>query len=103
MTTIFDIINNAKNPLNLKPMVLIMDQVIYVRAIEISWRHQELFQDLVLRLGTFHTTSALLSDIGQGFGAARLQDIVINFKVITEGSVEKILHGKHYNRAVGFS
>ena len=40
--------------------------------------------------------------IGQCFSAAGLRDIVIESKVIAEESVEKILSGKHYNRAVRF-
>ena len=103
MNTIFKIRNNAnsiKNAFNLKSMVVNMDQAIYAKTIEISWKHQELLQDLVLKLGTFHTIGMLLVVIGQRFGAAGLTNIVIESKVITEGSVEKTLNRKHYNRAV---
>ena len=58
-------------------MVVVMDQAIYAKTIEISWKHQELFQDLVLRLGVFHTIGVLL--------AARLENIVIEPNVIAEG------------------
>ena len=60
------------------------------------------FQDLVLRLTTFHTTDALLADIDQCLGGAGLRDVFIESKVITEGSLEKILNGKHCNRTKGF-
>ena len=105
MNIIFEILNNAnsiKNACNMKSMVLVMDQVIYAKAIEISWKHREFFQDLVLRLGTFHTIGVLLAVIGQRFGAAGLRDIVIESKVIAEGSVEKTLDGKHCNRSLRF-
>ena len=103
MNTIFKIRNNTnsiKNAFNLKSMVVNMDQAIYAKAIEISWKHHELLQDLVLKLGTFHTIGMLLAVIGQRFGAAGLTNIVIESKVITEGSVEKTLNRKRYNRAV---
>ena len=90
MNIIFEILNNAnsiKNALNLKSMVVVKDQAIYAKAIEISWKHQVLFQDLVLRLGTFHTIGVLLAVTGQHFGAAGLKDIVIEAKVIAEGSI----------------
>ena len=105
MNIIFEILNNAnsiKNARNMKSMVLVMDQVIYAKAIEISWKHREFFQDLVLRLGTFHTIGVLLAVISQRFGAAGLRDIVIESKVIAEGSVEKTLDGKHCNRSLCF-
>ena len=41
-----------------------------------------MFQDLVLRLVTFHTMGVFLAVIGQRFGAAGLRDIVIKSKVI---------------------
>ena len=53
-------------------------------------------------MGIFHTIGVLSAVIGQRFGAAGLRDIVIKSKVIPEGSVEKILNGKHYNRAARF-
>ena len=66
-------------------MVVVMDQAIYAKTIEISWKHQELFQDLVLRLGVFHTIGVLLAVIGQRFRAVRLENIVIEPNVIAEG------------------
>ena len=66
-------------------MVVVMDQAIYAKTIEISWKHQELFQDLVLRLGVFNTIGVLLAVIGQRFRAARLENIVIEPNVIAEG------------------
>ena len=47
MSIIFEILNNAnsiKNTLNLKSMVVVMDQTTYPEAIEISWKHQDLFK-----------------------------------------------------------
>ena len=44
----------------------------------------------------------LLAVIGHRFGAAGLRDIVIESKVIGEGSVEKTLNRKPYNRALHF-
>ena len=90
VNTIFEILNNAnsiKNSLNLNSMVVVMDQAIYAKAIEISWKHQDLFQDLVLRLRIFHTIGVLLAVTGQRSGAAGLRDTVIESKAIADGSV----------------
>lgn len=105
MNTVFEILKKAdsyKNALNLKSMIIVMDQAIYAKAIEITWKHQDLFADIVLRLGTFHTSCVLMAVIGLRFGSAGLRDVIIESKVIAEGSVEKTLNGKHYNRAVRF-
>lgn len=53
MNTVFEILkkaNSIKNALNLKSVIVVMDQVIYAKAIGISWKHQELFNDSVLHL-----------------------------------------------------
>ena len=49
-----------------------------------------------------HTICVLLSIIGKWFGPAGLRDIIIESGVIEEGSVEAVLNGKAYNRAVRF-
>ena len=54
------------------------------------------------RLGAFHTISCLLSVIGKRFSPAGLRDVIIESGVIEEGSVDGVLNGKAYNRAVRF-
>ena len=44
----------------------------------------------------------LLNILGLRFGDAGLQDLVIESNVIAEGSTEKVLNGKHYNRGIRF-
>ena len=90
VNTIFEILNNAnsiENSLNLNSMVVVMDQAIYAKAIEISWKHQDLFRDLVLRLRIFHTIGVLLAVTDQRSGAAGLRDTVIESKATADGSV----------------
>ena len=42
----------------------------------------------------------MLSIIGKGFGDAGLRDILIESRIVAEGSVNGVLVGKQYNRAV---
>ena len=54
-------------------------------------------------LGWVHfTLCTLLNIIGKRFQDAGLRDLCIESGVIAEGSVEKLLLGKQYNRAVRF-
>ena len=105
MNTVYEILTKAKaikDALNLKSIVIVFDQAIYAKAIEITWKHQKTFEDIVLRLGTFHTICVLLAVIGLRFGPAGLKDVIIESNVIAEGSTEKVLSGKHYNRSIRF-
>ena len=42
----------------------------------------------------------LLGIIGCRFGDAGLREITVESDVVAEGSMEKVLSGKHYNTAV---
>jgi len=69
--------NSIKDNLNLPSIIVGLDQAIYSKAIEITWKYQETFQIGVLRMGTFHTIGVLLNILGLWFGYAGLQDLVI--------------------------
>ena len=63
MNTIFEVLMKArqtKDELKLRHVVVVFDQAIYAKAVEIMWKHRDLFTDIVRRLGAFHTISCLL-------------------------------------------
>ena len=105
MNTISEVLMKArqtKDELKLKHILVVFDQAIYAKSVEIMWKHRDLFADIVPRLDAFHTTSCLLSVIGKRFSSAGLRDVVKESGVIEEGSVDGILTEKAYNRAVRF-
>ena len=105
MKTVFEILSKAaqtKEEMKLKSIIVVFDQAIYSKAVEIIWKHGDLFSDIVPKHEAFHTIYVLLSIIGKRFGPAGLRDIIIESGVIEEGSVEALLNGKAYNRAVRF-
>ena len=55
---------------------------------------------VVLMMGNFHTICNFMSSIGKMFGEAGLCDIAVESGVIAEGSINKVLEVKQYNRAV---
>ena len=79
-------------------VIVVFDQAIYAKALEIIWQNQEKFKRLVVRMGTFHTICAFLAAIGKRFGDGGLADILLESEVGC-GSIAAILEGRHYNRA----
>ena len=70
MSTVFEVLSKSlkiKDTLQLKSIVLVFDQALYAKAIEIKWKHPVLFKPLVLQMGAFHTIGILLGIIGRGF------------------------------------
>lgn len=89
-----------KNRLQLSAFVCVFDQAFYAKAMEVYWKHKELFKGIVIIMGGFHLLLMLLGVIGSRFGDAGLREIAVQSDVVAEGSVDKSLNGKQYNRAV---
>lgn len=86
--------------LNQHDVIIVFDQAIYAKALEVMWQNKEMFKRLVLRIGSFHTVCAFLAAIGKRFGDAGLADILVESGIVGSGSVNGVLEGKHYNRAL---
>jgi len=91
---------NIQKTLDLTEIVCVFDQALYAKAAEITWKHEEMNQNIVLRMGAFHTLCNLLSIIGKRFGSAGLRDISVESGIIAEGSVNTVIEGRNYNRGV---
>lgn len=80
-------------------MIIVFDQAIYAKALEIVWQNPEEFQRLVIRMGSFHTICSFMAAIGKRFGDAGLVDILMESGIVCPGSIAGVLEGRHYNRA----
>lgn len=85
--------------LQLNWIVCVFDQALYAKAVEILWKHDK-FNSIIIRMGDFHTICNILSIIGKRFQDAGLRDLCVEAGVIAEGSVNGVMEGRKYNRAV---
>ena len=86
--------------LKLNTLVCVFDQAIYSKAIEIKWKEKKKFNNVVLMMGMFHMLMMYMHILSKRFSDAGLRDILIQSGTIAEGSVDKALCGKMYNRGV---
>lgn len=103
MSTVNEVLNQSLSImqcLDLTKIVCVFDQALYARAVEITWKDAVKFQNIIIRLGVFHTICTLLAIIGKRFQDAGLRDLCIQSGMITEGSVAGVMDGRKYNRAV---
>ena len=84
----------------MKAVACVFDQAFYAKAMEIFWKHKSLFKGLVIMMDGFHLLMMLLGVIGTRFGDACLRELAVQSEVVAEGSIDKVLSGKQYNRAV---
>ena len=57
-------------------------------------------QQLVLMMGMFHMLMIFMHILSKRFSAAGLRDVLNQSGVVAEGSVDKALSGKMYNRGI---
>ena len=103
MSTVNEVLNQSlriMQSLGLTKIVCVFDQALYAKAVEITWKHQEKFSDIIIRLGVFHTICTMLAIIGKRFQDAGLRDLCTESGVIAEGSIDGVMDGHKYNRAV---
>lgn len=106
MSTVHEVLVHSvkiKDMLQLKGIVVVLDQALHAKATEIVWKCPDKFKGTVLRMAAFHTICRLLSILGKRFQDAGLRDICIESGVIAERSVSGVLEGRRYNRAIDFT
>lgn len=86
--------------LRLASIVCVFDQAIYSKAVEIKWKECNKFKNCVIMMGLFHMLMMYMHILSKRFSDAGLRDVLIQSNVIVEGSVDKALVGKMYNRGV---
>eukprot|EP00117_Sycon_ciliatum_P011697 scpid10404/ scgid5699/ len=82
--------------------LIVFDQAIYAKALDVISQRQDEFSSVVLRLGAFHVACTFMAVIGKRFRDAGLLDVLIESGISGHASASAALDGKQYNRAVRF-
>ena len=91
---------SIQESLSLEKIAVVADQALYAKLTDVAWNHQLKFETIIPMMGSFHIICNLLSIIGKLFCDAGLRDLAVESGVIAEGSIDKVLDGKQYNREV---
>lgn len=51
--------------MGLDDTVVVLDQAIYAKALEVVWKQKEMFRSVVLRMGSFHIICTFLAVLGR--------------------------------------
>ena len=70
------------------------------KAFNIVWQNHVKFGKVIIRIGVFHTICSLFGAIGKHIKGSGFEDIIIEAGVCASGSLQKVMSGKHYNRAL---
>lgn len=69
------------------------------KAYGILWTHQDRFHNVFVLLGTFHMSCAYIGGLGKLVKGCGVEEVVLEAGICAEGSIGKVMSGKHYNRA----
>lgn len=88
------------NKLGLEAVVLVADMALYKKMQEMRWTDDNLKHRTFVRPGDFHTVMSYLSMGGKRFSMSGLEDVIAETGVVALGSINGVMSGKMYNRAV---
>ncbi|CAH3022120.1 unnamed protein product [Porites evermanni] len=81
-------------------MVVTFDLAVAKKAYSLVWQSPGEFSDVIVHMGSFHLTGAFMGALGKKMRCSGLEEVLIESGICASGSIEQVLTGKHYNRAL---
>ena len=64
------------------------------------WQYSEKYKKVVVRMGVFHTICSLFGTLGKMMKGSGIAEIIIESGICASGSLDRVMTGKQYNRAL---
>ena len=77
--------------------IVTFDLAVAKKAYALVWQYPEKFSKVIVRMGVFHTICLLFRTLMKGSGIA---EIIIEFGICASGSLDRVMTGKYFNRAL---
>ena len=87
-----------------RPFIQVVgDQPVYALMVQLKQENLEKFQPVIPVLGAFHAQMSFIAAINKRTKDCGIADFVVGGGVSAEGSVDQVLRGKHFSRAIRIS
>jgi len=90
----------ATNEVQQQYVITTFDLGVCMKAYPLIWNNQAGYDKHIILIGTFHLVSAYMKMIGKKMNGSGLSDILLEAGLISTGSLQGVLSGKHYDRAM---
>ena len=80
--------------------IVTFDLAVAKKAYALVWQYTEQFSKVIVRMGVFHTICSLFGTVGKMMKGSGFSEIVIESGICASGSLDRVMSGKHFNRAV---
>ena len=71
-----------------------------MKAYPLLWNNPKRYEKHIVLIGTFHLVCAYLKMVGKKMDGSGLSDILLEAGLIASGSLQGVISGKHYDRAM---
>jgi len=69
-------------------------------AYDLIWAEEDKYRKVLLNLGPFHVMCSYMGAIGKMMCGSGFEDIVVDAGLCASGSIDQVMTGRHYNRAL---
>lgn len=91
---------DASQKLQQRYTFITMDLAAAKLAYDIKWHSPLQYADVYINLGAFHIMCSYMGALGKMMCGSGLEEIIIEAGVCASGSIDRVMSGKHYNRAM---
>ena len=90
----------ASGEIDQKYAIVTFDLAVAKKAYALVWQYSDLFSKIVVRMGVFHTICSLFGTVGKMMRGSGFSEIIIESGICASGSLNRVMSGKHFNRAL---
>ncbi|GFS06186.1 hypothetical protein ElyMa_002958900 [Elysia marginata] len=76
------------------------DLAVVKKAYDIVWQKPHINKTVIIHLGVFHTIMSYLGALGKLVTGSGFEEIVTEARLCVHGSIDGVVGGKKYNRAI---
>ena len=80
--------------------IVTFDLAVAKKAYALVWQYSDQFNKVIVRMGVFHTICSLFGTLGKMMKGSGLAEIIIESGICASGSLDRVMNGKHFNRAL---
>jgi hypothetical protein len=86
--------------LNQKYTFITFDYAAAKIAFDIVWDQSSPYKNVIVHLGAFHTMCSYMGALGKMMSGSGFEEVIIEAGMCASGSINQVIRGSHYNRAM---
>ena len=90
----------ASSEISQEPGVVTFNLTVAKKAYALVWQYSEQFSKIIVRMGVFHTIFSLFGTVWKMMKGSGFSEIVIESGICASGSLDSVISGKDFNRAL---